>query len=154
MGGRAGCQALLDEISARAYSDLNYAATHDLAFDTYCMQHPERYCRSAKSYAAHLTRLCCGLEHRGDPKIYEAIQKWLNGVVALEKPEAPNYRGQMTVADLREARNGEEHKKRVHEWAKSVWEAYTAQHELARNWIRAALTAKELAKTKHHARRP
>lgn len=77
----------------------------------------------------------------------------MNGAVALEKPEAPNYRGQLTVADLRAARNGEEHKQRVHEWAENVWEAYTAQHELAHNWIRAALTAKELAKTKHHARR-
>ncbi len=153
IGGRAGCQALWDEIGAWDYSDPNYAATHDLAFDTYCMQHVERYCHSAKSYAAHLTRLCCGLEYAGDPKIYAAIQKWLNGTVTLEKPGAPSHRGQMTVADLRAARNVEEHTRLVHDWAQSVWEAYTAQHDIARNWIRDALSATRMAKTKHTARR-
>jgi len=141
IGGRAGCQALCDEVSARAYSHPSYAATHDLAFDTYCMQHLEPYCRSGKSYAAHLTRLCCGVEHAGNPKIYAAIQKWLNGSVAIEKPEALSYRGQMTVADVYLASSAEEHTKRVHEWAQSVWEAYTVQHDLARAWIRAALGA-------------
>ena len=117
------------------------------------MQHPERYCRSAKSYAAHLTRLCCGLERGGDPWLYGAIQKWLNGAVASEKPEAPSDRGRITVADLRAARNAEEHTRLAHDWATSVWEAYTAQHDMARNWIQAALSAKETAKTKHNARR-
>lgn len=50
------------------------------------MQHPDTYCRSAKSCAAHLTRLRRGLEHGADPKVYRAIQRWLNGAVALEKP--------------------------------------------------------------------
>jgi len=140
-GGRAGCQALWDEISARAYGGPIYAASHDQAFDAYCVQHPERYCRSAKSYAAHLTRLCCGLERGGDPRIYAAIQRWLNGAVAIEKPEAPGDRGRLTVADLRAARNVEEHSRLAHDWAARVWEAYAAQHDVARNWIRAALSA-------------
>ena len=58
-GGRAGCQAVFDELTARAYADLAYASTRNLAFDAYCLQHLETYCHSAKSYAAHLTRLCC-----------------------------------------------------------------------------------------------
>jgi hypothetical protein len=91
--------------------------------------------------AAHLTRLCCGLEHGGDPGIYAAIQRWLNGAVAIEKQEAPGDRGRMTVADLRAARNVEEHSRLAHDWAARVWEAYTAQHAVARNWIRAALSA-------------
>jgi Family of unknown function (DUF5946) len=62
-GGRADCQVLFDELSAQAYADLQYAASQTLAFDTYCMQHVDPYCRSAKSCAAHLTRLCCGLEY-------------------------------------------------------------------------------------------
>lgn len=93
------------------------------------------------SYAAHLTRLCCGLERGGDPGIYAAIQRWLNGAVAIEKPEAPGDRGRMTVADLRAARNVEEHSRLARDWAARVWEAYTAQHAVARNWIRAALSA-------------
>jgi hypothetical protein len=126
-------------MSARAYSDLEYAAAHDLAFDAYCMQHPEQYCRSAKSYVAHLARLCCGLEYGGDPKVYAAIRQSLDGTPALEKPPVPSYRGKMTVADLAVARNGEEHIQLVRQWAQSVWEAYTAQHAMAHSWIRAAL---------------
>ena len=138
-GGRAACQALFNEISGRAYSNPSYAATYNLAFDAYCMQHLEPYCRSAKSYAAHLTRLCCGLEYAGNPKVYAAIQKWLNGSLAIEKPEGLSFRGGMTVADVSLARNAEEHIKRVHEWAQSVWDAYTVQHDLARAWIQTAL---------------
>jgi len=103
------------------------------------MQHLEPYCHSAKSYAAHHTRLCCGIEHSGNAKIYAAIQKWLNGSVEIEKPEGLIYRGKMTVADVHLASNAEEHTKRVLEWAQSVWEAYTVQHDLAHAWIKAAL---------------
>jgi hypothetical protein len=146
--GRAGCQALFDEISLLGYSGYRYAATHALAFDAYCMQHPERYGLSAKSYAAHLTRLCCGLEHAGDAGVYAAIQKWLNGAVALDKPAAPEARGQMTVADLQAANDADEHTKLVRAWAENVWAAYAAQHELARGWIQAALRSKDVAKTR------
>lgn len=95
--------------------------------------------RSAKSYAAHLTRLCCGLEWGGDPEVYAAIQRWLNGPVALEKPAAPDQRGRMTIVDLQEAHTVEEYRQRVRHWAQTVWDAYADQHELARLWMRAAL---------------
>jgi hypothetical protein len=137
VGGREGCQALWDEISARAYADPAYAVLRDLAFDAYCMQHVERYGHSAKSYAAHLTRLCCGLEYGGDPQVYAAIQKWLNGAVDLVKPQSPDSRGAMTVADL--ARTTQGLAQIAHDWAASVWDAYSAQHNVARAWIRVAL---------------
>jgi hypothetical protein len=144
-GGQAGCQALLDELNAQAYADARYGAVRDLAFDAYCMQHLERYCRSAKSYAAHLTRLCCGIEHAGDPAVYAAIQRWLNGAVALEKPEPPAHLGRLTIADVRGvarspqgARDAAEHARLVRAWAADVWAAYAAQHALARAWLRAA----------------
>lgn len=141
-GGRAGCQSLMDELSALSYSDYRYGATHDLAFDAYCMQHPERYCRSAKSYAAHLTRLCCGVEHGGDAAVYAAIQRWLNGPVTLAKPPVLSRRGTLTIADVRAADNAEAHGQLVRAWAKDVWAAYETQHDLARDWIQAALRNK------------
>jgi hypothetical protein len=140
-GGRAGCQSVWDEIAARAYTDLAYAATHDLAFDAYCMQHPGTYCVSAKSYAAHLTRLCCGVEHGGDRQVYAAINRWLNGRVALEKPEVLGERGSLTVASLKSARDAGEHRQCVQAWANDVWQAYSSQHDLARGWVRFALSA-------------
>lgn len=145
-GGRAGCQALWEEITVQAYSDLRYAAVYNLAFDTYCMQHLDTYCRSAKSYAAHLTRLCCGLEHSGNPAIYAAIQKWLNGSVSIEKPESLSHLGHLTIADVQAARTGEEFTRCVQAWAESVWDAYTAQHDIARTWIETALGLAKKAK--------
>jgi hypothetical protein len=45
----------------------------------------------------------------------------------------------LTVADLRAARDAEEYTEMVHAWADSVWQAYAAEHELARVWIEEAL---------------
>ena len=140
-GGRDGCQALFDALTAQALVHLASAVQRDLAFDTYCMQHLESYCRSAKSYAAHLTRLCCGLEYDGDPKVYAAIQKWLNGAVQLEKPPVLTHLGALTVVDVCHAQTQAEHIRLVQAWAASVWEAYRSQHEIARTWINAALVA-------------
>jgi Family of unknown function (DUF5946) len=96
----AGCQALYDALAVPGAGALGLSARRDLALDAYCMQHPDTYCRSAKSYAAHLTRLCCGIEYGGDLQVYRAIQRWLNGAVPLEKSEVLSARGQMTVSDL------------------------------------------------------
>jgi len=79
LGGREGCQLAFDQLSARAWSDGGFASVHNLVVDTYAMQHPESYCVSAKSYAAHLFGLCCGVEHRADPTLYRAIARWLDG---------------------------------------------------------------------------
>jgi hypothetical protein len=142
-GGRDGCQSVFDELTMRAYDDFTYASVRDLAFDTYCMLHLATYCRSAKSYAAHLTRLCCGLEYGGDPRVYEAIQHWLNGSVRIAKPHVLSQLGTMTVMDVRDASSAEEHIRLIHMWAANVWEAYRTQHDLAHEWIKTALAVKE-----------
>jgi len=59
-GGRGGCQALFDEITYAMGRDPRIGAIHRLSLDTYCMQHIESYCASAKSYAAHLIRAVVG----------------------------------------------------------------------------------------------
>ena len=141
VNGREACQALWDEISIRVYLDLSYGRTHDLGFDAFCMQHP-RYTRSAKSYAAHLTRLCCGLEFNASPAVYRAIRTWLNAKVEMQKPDAPESVGSVTVADVSAAQDAEEHHRRIQTWAENVWAAYASQHELARSWIQQALTQK------------
>lgn len=142
VGGVTGCQALFNAIGARSYENPGYAAVHELLVDAYCLQHPEPYCHSAKSYAAHLTRLCCGIERGGDRKIYRAIHIWLSGPAKIEKPEVLASRGEVTIAHVQAARNVEEHQKFVREWAESVWKAYASQHALARQWIAASLGQK------------
>jgi hypothetical protein len=137
--GRAGCQALLDSLNTRARTDMAYAPTLRLAFDTYCMQHPDTYCRSAKSYAAHLMGLCCGTDFAGNPAIYAVIHRWLNGPKALEKPPVLTDRGAMTVVDIASAPDAATYGQLVHQWAACVWASYHSQHQLAHDWIAAAL---------------
>ena len=138
-GGQAECQGLFDQLGALAWSDPRRAAVHNLVVDAYCLQHPDQYCESAKSYAAHLTRLCCALEFGGQPCLYWAIPRWLDGKVQLRKPLALRVRGAVTVADVHAAPNSDAYAARVREWARSVWEAYASQQDLARAWMRAAI---------------
>jgi len=138
-GGRAGCQAIWDNFSLQVTADLRLGGVRDLALDAYCLQHLGRYCRSAKSYAAHLTRLCCGLEYAANPTIYAAIRRWLDGRVDLVLPEPPQDLGQVTIASLVPSSTPEEYLAQVQVWAGNVWAAYSLQHDLARQWIQAAL---------------
>ena len=113
-----------------------------LFVDTFAMQHPQRSCKSAKSYAAHLTGLCCGVEYGGSQAVYSALQRWLNGPAAsigITRPTEPESRGTLTVRCAYDATNDAGLAARVHDWAADVWRAYASQHELAHNWITKAM---------------
>ena len=138
LGGRAGCQAVFDELSARAWTSPRRGAVHNLSVDAYAMQHPDDYCVSPKSYAAHLIGLCCGVEHPGGAALYWAIPRWLDGPAAIEKPPLIAHRGDLTIAEVSDPRGEEqEHPERVRRWAQNVWAAHAAQHDLARRWLEA-----------------
>jgi len=123
---------------------------HNLVVDAYSMQHPEDCCRSAKSYAAHLCGLCCAIELGGDPKLYWAIPRWLDGKVELEKPPLLVVRGRLTIADIGASADAD-HPAQVRAWAANVWEAYAVQHEIARAWMRVALGARRSALGTRHS---
>ena len=57
-GGETGCQKIFEDLLARDFGNVLYFRSHRMLVDTYALQHPERYCVSAKSLAAHLTGLC------------------------------------------------------------------------------------------------
>jgi uncharacterized protein DUF5946 len=139
-GGTAGCQKLMDELVARDFSNAVYFGVHRMLVDTYSLQHPERYCASAKSLAAHLMGLCWLLEHDGNRAVgSEPLRRWLDGTPRLEKPALPAFRGRLTIADVRHAEGPAEHARAVERWARSTWEAYAELHALARQWIEQAL---------------
>ena len=139
-GGETGCQRLFDELGLRAYSDLDHARVHRLTVDTYALQHPERYCRSAKSFAAHLTGLSCFIEREGSPAVYAAVNRWLSGSSPVARPAVPAGRGALTIGDLSDS-SGEPHPAQVERWARSTWDAYRELHSLARSWIDQALAS-------------
>lgn len=110
--------------------------------DSFAMQHPKRSCKSAKSYAAHLAGLCCGVEYGGSEKVYSAIGRWLSGPaerIGLMRPHEPEFRGTLTLRHVYDADVGTNVEPRLREWATDVWEAYTSQHDIARRWIETAL---------------
>jgi hypothetical protein len=140
-GGTGGCQKIADEMWGREFGDVTYFRVHRMTVDTYCLQHPDRYCVSGKSFAAHLTGLCWLLEQGGSRATgNDALRRWLNGAVRLEKPEAPSSRGRLTVADVRDAADPEAYAAAVEAWARSTWEAYASLHALAHRWIEEALS--------------
>lgn len=139
-GATAGCQSLMDELLARDFTDATYFRVHRLLVDTYCLQHPEQYCVSFKSFAAHLVHACWSLESGGTRAIpSEAIRRWVERHPQLAKPELPDFRGALTIADVAKASGPAEHGRAVDEWARSTWAAYSALQPLAREWLRAAL---------------
>jgi hypothetical protein len=112
-----------------------------MAVDTYSLQHPERYCASAKSFAAHFLSLYLIVGHGSNPAIgSESLQRWLNGSRQLQKPELPVRRGDVTIADVVDIGNPADYKKAVQRWAKSTWSAYGALQPLAQAWLQAVLS--------------
>jgi hypothetical protein len=139
LGGRAGCQAEFDRLSALAWTSPARGKVHNFVVDAYAMQHPEEYGKSAKSYFAHLTALCFAAEHADDARNYWKIARALDGKLTLEKPPLIASRGVTTIADVGAAASDEEHQDRVRAWGRAVWEAYRSQHALARHWLEMAL---------------
>jgi hypothetical protein len=109
--------------------------------DAYSLQHPDEYMRSAKSYAAHLTGAYVAMEHGSAPEANRAVQRWLNGLKTLKRPDqpAPGQRGTLTVTHVHAATDPDDHVRRVGEWAESAWAAWRAYRSLAKDWTEAAL---------------
>ena len=135
LGGRAGCQRVFEDLQARSSTSPLRAAVHNLAIDAFAMQHTEEYGRSAKSYIAHLTALCCGVEVPGDQTLYWGIPRWLDGPTTQTRPADISPRGVMTIADVRECPSDRDYAEVVRRWASEVWSAYASQQKLAREWL-------------------
>jgi hypothetical protein len=140
--GTDGCQALFDEFLARDFGNPAYGRFHRMMVDTYCLQHPDRYCVSAKSLAAHLGGLCCAFEYGASPSAYQALQRWLNGRSPIEKPELPSSRGAVTIADVHAAPEPDAYARALQRWARSTWESYATLHPMARCYMQAALAGR------------
>jgi len=128
-----------EELLARDFSDVRFFRVHRLATDTYCLQHPNEYCVSGKSMAAHLMGLCWIMDHRRDLATgNEQLRRWLDGSPEIQRPEPPEFRGARTIADVRAAAGPDEYAIAVEQWGRSTWDAYAALHALARAWIERA----------------
>jgi len=137
-GGTAGCRALYDEVLARNYSQPAHSACHKLVVDAYSLQHPDEFCRSAKSLATHLTGLAISVEGGSKDRAGAALRRWLDEPVSLAKPSLPEERGRTTLSHLALTAGPDEWHAAVRAWAGDVWAAYTPLHPLACEWRPAA----------------
>ena len=134
--GKAGCLKIFEEILAREFSDYRYGRIHRLTVDAYSLQHPDKYMRSGKSFAAHLTGICAALEREDALTLNQAVQRWLSTNPQVEKPaHLPERRGNLTITYIHSAADADEHIERVREWARDVWGAWAEHHDLARRLI-------------------
>ena len=135
--GAEACRALFDDLLAREFGDYRFARLHRLMVDTYALQHPEEYMKSAKSFAAHLTGMCAAMETDDPAAINQAVQRWLNGPKTMDRPAdvPPGKRGDLTISYVHETSEPDEYLRRIQEWARSTWAAWASHHALAREWI-------------------
>jgi hypothetical protein len=138
-GGTAGCRKLFEELCAREWDNPISYRVHRMMVDAYCLQHPAEYCASAKSLAAHLTGLCCAVEHKSHPNVLRGLQHWLSGTADVVKPSLPVHRGILTVMEVYREKDPVPQMLAVNRWAQSTWEAYAELHPIARTWITQAM---------------
>lgn len=137
------CKALFHLTLAKEFSDFRYMRIHRLTVDAYSLQHPDIHTKSAKSFAAHLTGMCCAMEFGNDQRLMRFLRLWLNGRKELEKPAMLDRLGELTIFHIAGAEDAAEHTRLVSEWAADVWRAYETYHALARDWIETAKSEAE-----------
>lgn len=138
-GGVEGCQRLFESIGLREYEDMRFGRYHRIVVDTYAMQHPDRYGRSAKSFAAHLTGLCAWLDDEGESQsVNAAVQRWLSGPSPIERPALPTSYGRITIRELVDEMDPVRYGDALRRWAGSTWDAYATLQTTARSWIATA----------------
>ncbi len=130
-GGTGACCRLLEEFLSRTYTGSGPGSLSMVVFDAYCMQHLAKYCASAKSYLAHLTRLYIGVEKDQNPYLYRKVFQKLDGNKSWPRPSDPSSRGSIILPDIYDDLFGPDGAKTAHEYALSVWTAYEEQHNIA-----------------------
>ena len=99
-GGTAACRAEFDAACAFDFGGGVPWELHRLMVDAYALQHPDDFCASGKSLAAHLAGALAGIEHDGRRAVHRALRDRLDGPRDLERPDAPADRGGVTIAAL------------------------------------------------------
>ena len=140
IGASPACWAAFGELLAREFQDPAYGWIHRHTVDVYTVQHPginDR--RQRQSVALHLIGLCHWLEHDvSAPRLTPITGRLANQDRAWPWIEPPiTY--ELTVLDVLVATSADEHGRMVREWAESVWQSWSAHHELIRRWADEAL---------------
>lgn len=127
------CEELFHELGLVKFNEPQLAKAWRTVVDCYAMQH-DRYIRSGKSLAAHLTGICIATECSGEEGAFSVVQKWLSGRLDVPKLEVPDSRGKVTVDDVLSS-SRDDRPRHVRRWAESIWSAWEAHQNQARTWL-------------------
>ncbi len=142
IGASPACWATFGEVLAREFGNVTFGRVHRHTVDVYSVQHPGSDARRERqSVALHLIGLCHWLEHGVEFDRLNAITQRLANEDRewpwLTAPESYS----MTVGDLLAARDGPAHVELVRRWAETTWQAWSAHHDVVRQWARDALAS-------------
>lgn len=138
LGASPGCWGVYGNVLAKEYSDVRYGSVHALTVDAYALQHPGTPSpQTIQSAAVHLISLYLSLEEGLGPRDAARAKQLAKDRLREEFRwlDPPADRGGVTVVDVEEARDAEEHEERVEEWARSVWDAWSPHHKTVREWV-------------------
>ena len=138
-GGTDACRSMFDRLAVPSPETSGLLPLRRLVVDTYALQHPDPFCISATSLAAHLTGVGWILEYRGDAAHgSEQLRRWLNSKPALTRPRLPASYGDVRIDSVAASTPGAPGPV-IDRWARSTWAAYAPLHAIARDWIEQAL---------------
>ncbi|MFN8341579.1 MAG: DUF5946 family protein [Cyclobacteriaceae bacterium] len=129
----AGCYDCFSELTAYSLSLGDPYFIHQIAVDTYAAQHHlESFAAVRTNFA--LIGLCLVVEHgytgRQVQQVHMELPKQAWPVCVNSSPI-----GSVTVKDVIDCTAGMERFDIIHEWAESVWSAWTAEHERIRQIV-------------------
>ena len=139
MESAPGCWARFGAILEREYSDPTYMRNHRLTVDAYAVQHPGQPSpQSTQSVCLHLVSLHlvfeCDVSQSSATRALQHLAKHKDQFCWLEPPESL---GDVTVNDVVEATNADEHADAVTRWARSAWGAWAPHHPKVQQWANA-----------------
>lgn len=139
----AGCWALYGQVLARSYTDPGCRAVHQVVVDAYAAQHAGGTSRrEVQAVALCLMTLCLVVDDHVDPSEGPVLHQR----IVARRPDfgrltPPPQHGLMTVADVLDARDADEHCRLVRTWGQQIWQAWAPHHATVRAWNAHALVA-------------
>lgn len=130
------CWAAYGDLVAREYGEWANPPVHRLTAATYAAQHPgERTDKGVLALAVHLVALHFMVERGVEAaRVPREIGRAVADPSEFRWLQPPADAEWQTIVDVRGARDVKDHTARVHRWARSVWEAWSAHHDAIRNW--------------------
>lgn len=128
LGASPACWDLYSRVLAREYGDPRYRAAHRLTVDSYAAQHPGE--AELQSVNVHLVALHLQLNRNLAPSFVTRLLRLITGRMKGELTwlSPPASLGEVTVADVAQAADPQEHATQVTRWAHSVWQAWQPHH--------------------------